>query len=169
MRRKRAQESDYRTILGFTLSKRGWNNVLIYLVLILMFIFYFLGHDSGKVASGTSWQPFSERTLVAISDHQVSLVRVGNSWEQRGNSFPQNATLSAGAQVHWVNAWQNLSLETTELLLAGREYQVELMFADEAESWVVGVFFYQGEALVALPGADQVFRVQGDIAALEPH
>lgn len=162
MKNKRRQESDYRTVLGFTLSKRGWNNVLIYVVLILMFVFYFLGHDSGKIASASRWQPFAERTLVAISDHKVSLVRVANNWEQRAGN-----TLAANAQARWLQAWQELSLEPSEQLLAGREYQVELTFADEAESWKVGVFFYNGEAFVALPGADQVFRVVGDHAALE--
>lgn len=162
MKKKRRQESDYRTVLGFTLSKRGWNNVLIYVVLILMFVFYFLGHDSGKIASESRWQPFVERTLVAITDHRVSLVRVANSWEQRSGG-----PLSASAQERWLHAWQGLALEPSEQLLAGREYQVEITFADEAESWRVGVFFYNGEAFVALPGADQVFRVLGDHAALE--
>lgn len=162
MKKKRTQESDYRTIFGFTLSKRGWNNVLIYLVLILMFVFYFLGHDSGKIASAKGWKPFAERTLVAISDHRVSLVRVGNTWEQRsGNSLSDNA------QARWLSAWQGLTLATTEHLLAGREYQVELTFADEPENWVVGVFFYNGEVLIALPGVDQVFQVVGDLSALE--
>ncbi len=162
MKKKRRQESDYRTVLGFTLSKRGWNNVLIYVVLILMFVFYFLGHDSGKIASESRWQPFAERTLVAITDHRVSLVRVANSWEQRGGS-----SLSLSAQERWLHAWQGLSLEPTKQLLAGREYQVELTFADETESWRIGVFFYNGEAFVALPSADQVFRVLGEHAALE--
>lgn len=162
MKHKRTQDSDYRTVLGFTLSKRGWNNVLIYLVLILMFIFYFLGHDSGKIASGTRWQPFAEKTLVAISDYKVSLMRVGNNWQQQAGT-----PMSESAQTKWLNAWQELSLEPTEQLLAGREYQVELTFADQPQSWRVGLFIHNGKALVALPGADQVFVVLGDYTALE--
>lgn len=164
MAKNTKNSSNYRTILGFTLSKKGWNNVLIYLVLILMFVFYFMQHDSGKIAAQAGWQPFSERTLVAISDHNVALIRVGNQWQaQRGEP------LSNDAQSRWLQAWQQISLKPTEQLLQGREYQVELTFADTDESVRVGVFFYNGEALVALPGADTVFRVTSPQRDLQAH
>lgn len=164
MRHKQKQTSDDRTVLGITLSKRGWNNVLIYVVLIFMFVFYFLGNDSGKVASKRTWQPFQERFIVALADAQVSLVRVGNRWEQRQSN---GVELTVEQQQQWLQAWQNISLEVSDGLLQGREYQVEITFADEAESWVVGVFFSQGRTLVALPEFDYVFQVLGDASKLE--
>jgi len=164
MAKNSANNSNYRTVLGFTLSKKGWNNVLIYLVLILMFVFYFMQHDSGKIASQGGWQPFSERTLVAISDHQLALIRVGNEWQvQRGEP------LAVDAQNRWLSAWRHVSLKPTEQLLQGREYQVELTFADDPKTVRIGVFFYNDQALLALPGADTVFRVTSSPRDLQAH
>ena len=154
MAKNKRKESDQRTILGFTLSKRGWNNVLIYIVLILMFIFYFLGHENQRLGSGDSFQPFANDTLVEVTDGQYTLTRVGNRWQQQ-----QGPELSADVLERWREHWQYLRLEPTASLLQGREYRVELTFADQEHAVEVGVFFFDGQALVALPGADHVFRV----------
>ncbi|MCC5855233.1 MAG: hypothetical protein JJU10_06065 [Idiomarina sp.] len=146
--------SDKRTVLGFTLTKRGWNNVLIYVVLIIMFIFYFIGHDSGRIARGELFQPFVDRTLVELADRNYRVVRVGNRWQQDAGEPLSDATIS-----RWREGWQELTLEVYDGLLEGREYSVEVSFADFPEPQAIGVFYSRHGLLVALPGADQVFRV----------
>ncbi len=154
MSRFSKNESDQRTLLGFTLSKRGWNNVLIYIVLLLMFAFYFLGHENRNISGSESAQPFLNTVVVDIADPNYRFTRVGNQWQQqRGNPIAEQAFTA------WLDTWQRITIAPTNTMLQGEEYWVELTFANEPAPVMVGVFFYQNEALLALPGADQVFRV----------
>lgn len=144
--------SDTRTLLGITLSKRGWNNVIIYVVLILMFAFYFMGHRDDPAAE-RHLQPFADQVLVGLSDNQNELIRVGNHWQlQRGE-------LSEEEQEQWLRAWQNVELSVHEGLLQGREYGVEITLMNVAAPVNVAVFFDADQVLLALPGYDHVFEV----------
>ncbi|CUS47606.1 MAG: hypothetical protein HLUCCO02_11335 [Idiomarinaceae bacterium HL-53] len=154
MSKHRIAPEDQRTILGITLTKRGWNNVLIYTVLGFMFVFYFLGHESGEIAQQSSLSPFSERTIVQIEDAEVQWMRVGAQWQQMGGD-PMDAEVFR----RWLNAWQNLELRASQTLLSGREYSVTIVLADHPEPLRVGVFYQNGQVLVALPGADVTYEV----------
>lgn len=146
------KNADTRTLLGMTLSKRGWNNVVIYIVLILMFAFYFMGHRDNQSAEN-ALQPFADQVIVGLSDSRNELIRVGNHWQlQRGE-------LSPDGQEQWLSAWQNIELSVHEGLLQGREYSIEVMLLDVADPVNVAVFFDADEALVALPCYDHVFKV----------
>ncbi|MCC5879512.1 MAG: hypothetical protein JJU03_06440 [Idiomarina sp.] len=151
-------KSDKRTILGITLSKRGWNNVVIYVVLALMFVFYFLGNDSRRMASDESFRPFAVYSIVELRDPQYDLIRVGNQWELR------QGQLSKDQQDQWLDAWQNLTLKPYEGLLAGEEYAVEVSVADQNGTLQIAVFTQPDKVLVALPGYDQVFIAIHDAA-----
>lgn len=144
-------ESDKRTIFGVTLSKRGWNNVVIYVVLVFMFIFYFLGHESGRIASDESFKPFAVYNIVELRDRNHDLVRVGNQWELR------QGQLTSSEQSRWLDAWQSLTLKPYDGLLEGAEYQVEISVADQDGVLHVAVFMQEEKVLVALPGYQQVF------------
>lgn len=143
--------ADKRTIFGLTLSKRGWNNVIIYVVLIFMFAFYFLGHESGRIASEESFKPFAVYNIVELRDRTHDLVRVGNQWELR------EGQLTSAEQSRWLDAWQSLTLREYKGLLEGDEYQVEISVADQDGTLLVAVFIQDEKTLVALPGYDQVF------------
>lgn len=155
-----------RSILGVTLSKRGWNNVLIYAVLALMFIFFFLGQDSGRMGSDDSFRPFAVYNIVELRDYQRDLIRVGNQWELRAGQ------LTSAEQTRWLDAWQNLTLKPYDGLLEGEEYAVEVSVADQNGTLSIAVFFQPtlsqddevGKVLVALPGYDQVFIATHDAA-----
>lgn len=144
-------ESDQRSIFGITLSKRGWNNVIIYVVLAFMFIFYFLGQDSSRTASDESFRPFAVFNIVELRDQQHDLVRVGNQWELRGGQ------LTSAEQSNWLDAWQSLTLKPYDGLLEGEEYAVEVSVADQSGVLKIAVFFQPNQVLVALPGYDTVF------------
>ncbi|RUO26797.1 hypothetical protein CWE09_08925 [Aliidiomarina minuta] len=146
------KNSDTRTLLGMTLSKKGWNNVVIYIVLILMFAFYFMGHRDDQSAE-SHLQPFADQVLVGLSDNERELIRVGNRWQlQRGE-------LSQEEQAKWLSAWQNIELRVHEGLLQGQEYGIEIILLDVNEPVNVAVFFTADKTLVALPGYDHVFKV----------
>ncbi|MCL5048997.1 MAG: hypothetical protein M1473_00405 [Firmicutes bacterium] len=151
---KRHQEQK-RTILGVTLTKRGWNNVVIYAVLIMMFTFYFMGSDEG---SEESFRPFAVYNIVELRDRTHDLVRVGNQWEMR------EGQLTSSEQSRWLDAWQNLTLKPYGGLLAGDEYAVEVSVADQNGSMRIVVFYQPDKVLVALPGYDQVFKATHEAA-----
>ena len=153
MKNKNAQQ---RTLFGLTLSKRGWNNVLIYVVLALMFLFYFLGQDN---STEESFRPFAVYSIVELRDRQHDLVRVGNQWELR------EGQLTSAQQSRWIDAWQNLTLKPYEGLLEGEEYAVEVSVADQTGRLNIAVFFRPDQVLVALPGYDQVFVASHEQAA----
>ncbi|MGX5915434.1 hypothetical protein ACR0ST_11945 [Aliidiomarina sp. Khilg15.8] len=153
-------ESDQRTVLGITLTKRGWNNVVIYTVLIAMFLLYFSSMEGNRVARDEVLRPFADNTIVELSDASHHLVRVGNRWQlQRGE-------LSEEAQQRWLQSWQNLELTPHDGLLTGLEYRVEVTLADAERPVEVAVFFTRDRALVGLPGYDQVFV--SDTRSLRP-
>lgn len=154
MAKQETRPEDQRTILGFTLSKRGWNNVLIYLVLGLMFVFYFLGHKSGEIAGQQTVEPFTDQMIVEISDRQNHWIRVGANWEQRSGDAMDTEIFR-----RWLSAWQRVQFEPTEQLLSGEEYVVEITLADSPEPLRIGVFYQNNEALIAFPGADVTYRV----------
>ena len=153
MKNKNAQQ---RTLFGLTLSKRGWNNVLIYVVLAFMFIFYFLGQDNN---SEESFRPFAVYSIVELRDRQHDLVRVGNQWELR------DGQLTSAQQSRWLDAWQSLTLKPYDGLLEGEEYAVEVSVADQNGRLNIAVFFQPDQVLVALPGYDQVFVASHEHAA----
>lgn len=154
MQNKNAQQ---RTIFGLTLSKRGWNNVLIYVVLALMFIFYFLGQNNN---SEESFSPFAVYSIVELRDRQHDLVRVGNQWELR------EGQLTSAEQSRWLDAWQSLTLKPYEGFLEGEEYAVEVSVADQNGRLNIAVFFQPDQVLVALPGYDQVFVASHELSLI---
>lgn len=144
-------ESDRRTVLGITLSKRGWNNVVVYTVLIAMFLLYFSSLDTDRMAGDETYRPFADATIVELSDASNQLVRVGNRWQlERGDLTPQQ-------QQDWLERWRTLELTPYDGLLSGREYRVEVFLADRAQPLDIAVFSSAERTLVALPDQDQVF------------
>lgn len=144
-------EPDQRTVLGITLTKQGWNNVVVYTVLTAMFLLYFSSLDTDRPGGKETIRPFADATIVELSDSSNQLLRVGNRWQlQRGD-------LNAEQQQRWLDAWQNLQLEPYDGLLNGREYRVEVTLADAKQPVEVAVFFTGESTLVGLPGYDQVF------------
>lgn len=157
------EQSEQRTILGLTLSRRGWNNALIYSVLIMMFVLYFLNHDRGRIAGDESFKPFAVYNIVELRDASHDLVRVGNQWELRSGQ------LTSDEQHRWLDAWQNLAVQPYEGLLAGQEYSVMVSVADQEREMQVTVFFDNDRIMVALPGYDTVFlAVHKQAADLRP-
>lgn len=130
--------------------------MLIYVVLIMMFVFFFLGHDNHNEES---FRPFAVYSIVELRDRQHDLVRVGNQWELR------EGQLNSAEQSRWLDAWQNLTLRTYDGLLEGDEYAVEVSVADQNGTLQIAVFFQPDQVLVALPGYDQVFVATHDQAS----
>lgn len=128
--------------------------MLIYLVLGLMFVFYFMGHRSGEIAGQQTVLPFEGQMIVGIRDNHSSWLRVGARWQQQAGE-----SVAEERFRRWLNAWQSIELETSESLLSGEEYVVEITLADNVEPLRIGVFYQDNMALVALPGADVTYQV----------
>ena len=87
------------------LSRKGWNNVLIFAVLTIIFIFN-LGH---KLAPNKeSDQLFiidQQLTIVEIKTPDFKIIRVGRSWQSE-----PNVGLSEQQLAMLINNWQHLPL-----------------------------------------------------------
>ncbi|GLS92668.1 hypothetical protein GCM10007916_37400 [Psychromonas marina] len=115
------------------LSKRGWNNVLIFAVLIVVFLFNF----SHKLLL----QPkVHERTLISndamiveIKTPDFSIKRVGRSWISEPNLGLSEHQLSL-----LVQNWQTLPLQTKNAQVAPKDpFIMQVYTANEAQPIIV--------------------------------
>lgn len=89
------------------LSRKGWNNVLIFGVLIIIFIFNF----SHKLRLSSDLQQRTvirnDLTIVEIKTPDFKIIRSGRTWKSE-----PDLGLSKQQLVSLVDNWQNLELET---------------------------------------------------------
>lgn len=89
------------------LSKRGWNNVLIFGILLIIFIFHFSQQLSlSSQHSQRSIIP-PALTIVEIITPDYTVTRVGRKWKSE-----PNIGISSEKLDRIVNNWQNLPLDT---------------------------------------------------------
>ena len=89
------------------LSKRGWNNVLIFGVLLIIFIFNF--SQQFRLSSTIPQRTVisSDITIVEIETPDYIITRVGRKWESK-----PNIGLSSDNLQQIVNNWQTIPLDT---------------------------------------------------------
>lgn len=89
------------------LSKRGWNNVLIFGVLLIIFIFHF--SQQLNLSSQNSQRSIipPALTIVEIITPDYTITRVGRDWKSEPNMGMSSEKLDG-----IVNNWQNIPLDT---------------------------------------------------------
>lgn len=120
------------------LSRRGWNNVLIFSVLLIIFVFNF----SQKLTLSPKVHQRSvipeSVTIVEIKTPDYQITRLGRSWQSQpdlGLSKQQLNTL--------VNNWQNLKLETHDPVNDKiSPYTIQVYTADQDQPVIVQLYQY---------------------------
>lgn len=122
------------------LSRKGWNNVLIFAVLLVIFIFNF----SHKLTLSPKVQQRSvidkSLTIVEIKTPDFKITRFGRTWKSE-----PNLGLSEQQLAQLVHNWQNLEL-TTQPAISNTiaPYIIQVYTADHAQPIIVQLF-QQGE------------------------
>ena len=120
------------------LSRRGWNNVLIFGVLLIVFLFNF-SHKlslSPKVHQRSVVNKNS--TIVEIKTPDFTISRIGRTWQSE-----PNLGLSEQQLTLLVNNWQNLALDTQPPVSnTVTPYIIEIYTADQEQPVVVQLYQY---------------------------
>ncbi|MGM0481926.1 MAG: hypothetical protein ACQEQZ_08345 [Pseudomonadota bacterium] len=150
------RQKDNRTIFGVTLSKRAWNNVLVYVVLLLMFLFWFSAPDSPPAGeqseNGGAVQlmpPESGLQSIRIGDQQITLSEQG--WQCQAP-----CSLSKQQAASLASVWLNLKITPSQQQPDQRLVDVQLGFVDNQQAVVE--LYTEPELLLRLPQQDKVYQ-----------
>jgi hypothetical protein len=115
------------------LSKRGWNNVLIFGVLIIVFLFNFSHKLLLKPKVHQRTLISSEAMIVEIKTPDFSIKRVGRSWISE-----PNLGLSEHQLLLLVQNWQNLPLQTHAAIIQPENaFVMQVYTANETQPIIV--------------------------------
>lgn len=163
------KKQQQRTIFGLTLSKRAWNNVLVYIVLLLMVLLWFvlpqpdqpLSLDSSEQnnrpksaetdASRIGLLP-DDGSLERIVIEQQTLVKQQQSWHCQAPCSLNSATATAVAQQ-----WLDLTMEPVSLEPSQLIAEVQLGFKGNQQARVM--LYAAPELLLRLPQQNKVYRL----------
>lgn len=134
------------------LSKKGWNNVLIFGILLAIFIFNFSQHL--RLSTKTSQQSVisAELTIVEIETPDYVLTRVGRNWEGKPNMGFSSETLQ-----HIVDNWQTIPLDTlTEQNLPTSNFILKVFVTEQIQPIIVQLHQQQNDQYI-LQINEQIF------------
>ena len=145
-----------RTIFGITLTKRAWNNILIYAVLLLMFLLYYASPREQQ--SGSEPQSTEVMGLIPghldlqqiIIDDQI-LEHTNNDWRCQ-----PPCALSKSQTEHVVRTWLSLRMQPSDLEPSSKVVDVYLYFADDQTATIE--IYSEPRLLLRLPQQQRVFE-----------
>jgi hypothetical protein len=115
------------------LSKRGWNNVLIFGVLLVIFIFNF--SQNLRLSSSVETQSVipPDLTILEIQTPDYVITRVGRQWTQQ-----PSVGLSSEDLQQIVNNWQTMPLDVlTEQELTTSTFILRFFIAEQTQPIIV--------------------------------
>lgn len=145
-----------RTIFGITLTKRAWNNILIYAVLLLMFLLYYASpRDNGSTPEQTNTEAMGlipgHLDLQQIIIDDQTLEHSNNDWRCR-----QPCSLSKQQSENVARTWLSLRMQPTELEPAAKVVDVYLYFGGDQTATVE--IYTEPRLLLRLPQQQRVFE-----------
>jgi hypothetical protein len=140
------------------LSKKGWNNVLIFGVLLIIFIFNF----SPKLRLSSSNQQSvvisPGLTIVEIQTPDYVLTRIGRNWQRT-----PNLGLSSEKLQEIVNNWQSVPLDTLmEQELPFSNFIFTFFVAEQEQPIVVQLHQQQDDHYILQVNDQQFFSLPVD-------
>ncbi len=122
------------------LSRKGWNNVLIFGILIIVFLFNF----SHKLTISPKVQHRSvisnELTIVEIKTPDFKIKRVGRRWKSEPNMGFSELQLSL-----LVQNWQTLKLQTQAAIENSTSPYIMQVYIANQEQPIIVQLFQQGD------------------------
>ena len=144
-----------RTIFGITLTKRAWNNILIYAVLLLMFLLYYASprNDQPNVEPSSEVMGLipGHLDLQQIVIDDLTLTHNNNDWRCQSP-----CALSKPQTEHVVRTWLSLRMRPSELEPSAKVVDVYLYFADDQTATIE--IYSAPRLLIRLPQQQRVFE-----------
>lgn len=122
------------------LSKRGWNNVLIFGVLIIVFLFNFSHKLLLKPKVHQRTLISNELMIVEIKTPDFSIKRIGRSWISEPNLGLSEHQLSL-----LVQNWQTLPLQTQSAIINPQDPFIMQVYTANEEQPIIVKLIQQGE------------------------
>ena len=146
-----------RTFFGVTKSKRAWNNVLVYVVLLIMFLLYFVlpGNRQALTENSANVEvvgliPAEMRLLSIHIDDQV-IERQPDGWV----CVPVCA-ISKQRAAALAETWQSLRMIPSSLQPEAKIVDVYLYFEGDQQARIE--LYSEPKLLIKLPQQDRVFE-----------
>lgn len=126
------------------LSKKGWNNVLIFGVLLIIFIFNF--SQELRLSSKTSQRHViaNDLTIVEIDTPDYVITRVGRNWQSK-----PNRGISSTQLQNVVNNWQTVPLDVLTLQsLPTSSFIIKFFVAEQTQPIIVQLHQLQDDQYI---------------------
>lgn len=126
------------------LSKKGWNNVLIFGVLLVIFIFNFKQPLRLSTKNAQQSVISLELTIVEIETPDYVIKRVGRNWESKPSMGASSEKLE-----RIVNNWQTIPLDTlTEQNLPPSSFILKFFIMDQVQPIIVQLHQQQNDQYI---------------------
>jgi len=134
------------------LSKKGWNNVLIFGVLLILFIFNFSQQSNLFYNKHQKTVISSNFTILEIETPDYTLTRIGRNWQRE-----PNIGVSSKRQQDIVNNWQKTPLDSlTDPKLPTSDFVFKFFVAEQDQPIIVQLHQLQNNHYI-LQVDDQLF------------
>ncbi|MGM0526666.1 MAG: hypothetical protein ACQEQ8_10810 [Pseudomonadota bacterium] len=153
------RRDERRTVFGITLSKRAWNNVLVYAVLLLMVLLWFSAPKTERTVkvdaedSAVMLLPNSSVLDSILIDDQT-IKKTDDGWRCQAP-----CSLSAQQAKALASSWRNLKIKATDMQPQNKLVDVYLNFADNQHARLE--LYLEPRLLIRLPQQDKVFEPVG--------
>lgn len=165
------QRNEKQGILGINLTRRGWNNVLIYVILAIALLFWkvFPVHEDintsstptavadenvvDSEASGDTTSLFPDVAIVELATPELRLEQSDQGWLSNDQVVPDQA----GAD-HLIDRWQTLQVSVTDQQPEGVAKEIMVRLAD-GRPLIVLALYERPVPIIQLPDADTHYRV----------
>lgn len=149
--------NEKRKIFGLTMTRRAWNNVLVYVILIIMVVFWYVAppvkEETAKIASGEVIGLIpADSNLQEIQIDQLKLTLTDQQWQCEAPCRLSKNTAESVAEN-----WRALTMEPTEQPASNLITNIYLRFAEGEEARIE--LYAQPELMIRLPNQQQNFRV----------
>ncbi|EWH10633.1 hypothetical protein DS2_07368 [Catenovulum agarivorans DS-2] len=135
------------------LSRAGWNNILIFSSLIMIFLFNGLHlkiFSNDDDAIELSYLLPADQMILTVDFANLSVERIGRSWRTVPESNHSSEHLH-----NIIQQWQQLEVQSLhEMPAAANQYPdrvVSFWFAGQQTAFVVQIFFVQGRTVMQTP------------------
>ena len=147
--------NEKRRFFGLTLKKSTWNNIIVYVVLLIVATFWFVfPNPNTETSSGPTQRLMSDADQLTGIEFDGSIYRIDDQqWRCEGN-----CKASPDQVQSLVSKWKNLAISSTTQRPQGEAKQVILLFGNDNYAEVE--LYSQPTLILRLPQQDQLFLVE---------
>lgn len=167
------QRNEKQGVLGIKLTRRGWNNVLIYAILAIALLFWkvFPVHEDINTESSTTTNVVAGESVadqstagdtmalfpnVAIVELATPVLRLEQS--DQGWLYDDQLIADQAGARHLIERWQTLQVSVTDIQPQGTAQEIMVRLADGRPLLVLALY-EQPVPIIQLPDDETHYRV----------